>query len=691
MTRKLYPKIFLALILICFTSCENVGSKGFNSSILSLLNVSNLGSQTNGQALNSAAMDSGSFSHSLDYIGSEQDRRIQLGSKSYAGTTDRIFVDGLGREAYFRGFNISGNTKMLSDGFKPFRNTADAENAFSLLGKSAGSNIVRFLIAWEGVNPSADTIDYAYLDTVILQIKAAIARRMYILLDYHQDLFSRHLFNKGSWYTGNGAPAWVLPSGSYPQESCGICFTWGQNLFSNEAVRRGFRNFWNNAPFSAANKSRNLQTEYIWQVGKALSYIKNNLSSQEFDYVLGLDPFNEPADGGMEGLTPAQWDNQKLWPFYYKIRQTLDQNGWEKKWVYAEPMVFWNTNFGGIATGGGYLTSKPGQGFVFNSHFYDAGRLSLDLTGIDNGTYFKALDEIRKEARFLDIPVFLSEFGMKLKGVGAQDTGRLISGVYQAMEISDVQQTTKTRFADFYNPVVSGTEWHWDYYYDNHKEYMNGNTSKLLTAKDSWNDEDFSVIGNYGTKANMDFHVLQRGYPRKIQGSLMSFYYNTIGYDTWNNVFQWGAVRPTDTGASYFGDRRFIVVIWTGKRSDAPTEVYFPPHFSSSDIVLITDKTIYNKGIPISPQNRSNEAVLIPDPNRVSGSGNILAVWDDLDPDEDPENSVHFLVAVDGAGVTYSDSLLSSIQNELKSRVLVQKKSPIYLIGKMTYSGYPSK
>ncbi|WP_108926931.1 glycosyl hydrolase family 5 [Leptospira johnsonii] len=684
-------KILFMLVLVCFTSCDNAGSKNTNSSFLSLLNISDSTSQADGYSANAATVDSTIVSHSLDYIGSESDRKILLGTKTYSGNTDRIFVDGLGREAYFRGFNLAGNTKLLSDGFKPFRNATDAENALSLLGKSAGSNMVRYLIAWEGVHTSVDTINYAYLDTVILQLKAAAARRMYILLDYHQDLFSRHLFNKDSWYTGNGAPSWVLPSGSYPQESCGICFTWGQNLFSNEAVRRGFRNFWNNAPFSVSNGTRNLQTEYLWQMGKTLTYIKNNLSSQEFDYVLGLDPFNEPMDGGMEGLTPAQWDNQKLWPFYAKVRQTLNQNGWENKWVYAEPMVFWNTNFGGIATGGGYLTSKPGSGFVFNSHFYDAGRMSLDLTGIDNGTYFKALDEIRKEARFLDIPVFLSEFGMKLKGVGAQDTARMISGIYQAMEISDSQQSTKTRFADFYNPAVSGTEWHWDYYYDNHKEYMNGNTSKLLTAKDAWNDEDFSVIGNYGTKPNMDYHVLQRGYPRKIQGSLMSFYYNTIGYDTWNNVFQWGAIRTTDTGTSYFGDRRFIVVIWAGKRSNAPTEIYLPPHFSGSDIVLITDKTIYNKEIPTSPQNTSNEAVLIPDPSRVSGSGNILTVWDDLDADEDSENSVHFLVAVDAAGASYSDSLLSSIQADLKTRVIIQKKSPIYLIGKMTYGGYPSK
>ncbi len=691
MRTSLYSKFILLLVLVCFASCEQgTGSKQSSDSAFALLSNIGVRQNSNESTLNAEAVTGTSSIHSLEYIGTEPDRKISQGSKTYAGQTDRIFVDGFGREAYFRGFNIAGNTKLLSDGYKPFRTTSDAANAFSLLGKSAGSNMVRFLIAWEGVNPAVDTINYTYLDTVIAQIKEATARRMYILLDFHQDLFSRHLFNQGSWYTGNGAPAWVTPTGLYPQESCGICFTWGQNLFSNEAVRRAYRNFWNNASFPVASGTRNMQTEYLWQLGKATEYIKNHLSSQEFDYVLGLDPLNEPMDGGMEGLTPAQWDNQKLWPFYYKVRQTLNQNGWENKWVYAEPMVFWNTNFGGIATGGGYLSSKPGAGFVFNSHFYDAGRLALDTTGVDNATYFTALDQIRKEARFLDIPVFLSEFGMKLKGVGAQDTARTISGVYQAMEISDGKQTAKTRFADFYNPVVSGTEWHWDYYYNNHHEYMNSNPSKLLTAKDAWNDEDFSVIGNYGTQANLDQYTLQRAYPRRIQGSLLSFYFNTIGFDTWNNVFQWGAIRPTDTGPSYFGDRRFIIVMWTGRKAEAPTEVYLPTHFASSDIILITDKKIYNKGIPTTLQNGSNEAVLISDPGRVTGSGNILAVWDDLDSEEDSENSTHFLLAVDAKGTGYSDALLATIQNDLKTRVLSQKKSPIYLTGKMTYGGYPS-
>ncbi|TGK49243.1 glycosyl hydrolase family 5 [Leptospira kanakyensis] len=690
--------IWLAPAILFLTASFCAPTKESSSTFLPLLLPSDgLSSQTNrnGTFAEVKALTLANPLHLLDYSTSSGDREIFISEKTNNGFTDQIFVDGFGREVSFRGFNISGNVKLAQHGFKPFANASDAEIAFSRLGKTTGSNIIRYTIAWEGVHPAVDTIDYNYLDAIIAQMKKATAKRMYILLDYHEDLFSRHLFNKNSWHTGNGAPAWITKGGSYPKEYCGIiCASWSQNNLTNEAVRRAFRNFWNNAPLSTSLGSRNMQTEFLWQIGKSSAYIKEKLTAEEFSYILGLDPFNEPVDGGMEGLTPAQWDNQKLWPMYKKIRTILNQNGWENKWVFAEPLVFWNTNIGSAiapATGGGHLLSPPGPGFVFNSHFYDAGRMGTDLTGIDNATYFKYLDEIRKESRYLKIPVFLSEFGMWLKGTGAKDTPRMINAVYQAMEVSDGNQTSKSRFADFYNPIVSGTQWHWDYYYNNHAEYMNGNPSKLVTTKDAWNEEDFSVVGNYGTSFNLNNHVIERGYLRKSQGRLMSSHYNAVGSDTWNKVFSWAAIKPGNTESKYFADKRFQLVIWKGRFSDAPTEVYLPSHFDLTKAIVISEKRIYNQSIPTTPSQETNEAIVIPDRNRETGSGNILHIWDDLDVEENPNSSYHYVLIVDGEGTSYSAQTLQEIQSKLNTRILLEQKSPIYLTGKMTYSGYPTE
>lgn len=689
--RQIVSCLVTTLFLLCAPTSE--GPKLLLPFVQTSQTETNFGAQILGS--DKSITESTNLSHDLNYLNSAETRELFVSNKSFGNKTDAIWIDGLGRETTFRGFNVSGNVKLVEHGFKPFQNTNDIEIALNGLTKTTGSNIIRYTIAWEGVHPDVDKIDYSYLDEVISQIKKVTSKNIYVLLDYHQDLFSRHLFNQNSWHTGNGAPLWITKNGNYPKEYCGIvCASWSQNNLTNEAIRRAFRNFWNNAPVNTSSGVRYMQTEYLWQIEKTVSYIKSQLSPEEFSYVIGLDPLNEPVDGGMEGLTPKRWDNEKLWPMYQKIRTILNQNGWANKWVFAEPLVFWNTNIGSAiapATGGGHLNAPPGQGFVFNSHFYDAGRMGTDLTGIDNATYFKYLDEIRTEARFLKIPMFLSEFGMWLKGTGAKDTPRMINAVYQAMEISDKEQSTKTRFADFYNPVVSGTQWHWDYYYDHHAEYKNGNPNKLVTTKDAWNDEDFSVVGNYGTSLNVDPFVISRAYVRKSQGRLITSHYNAIGFDTWNKMFSWAAIKPGNNEAKQFGDKRFLIVIWRGRNSDAPSEFYLPPHFDPSKVIVMTEKKLYTGAIPNVPTNQPNEVVITADPKREIGAGNVLYLWDDLDLDENQSSSYHYALVVNKENTTYPIATLQELQSKLNQRILVEGKSPIYLIGKMTYGGYPNE
>ncbi|XDD45543.1 cellulase family glycosylhydrolase [Leptospira sp. WS39.C2] len=689
--RQITSCILFTLHLYC--APNNEGPKNLLPLLQNSQHVLEVSSVSTGQQR--SALQSGNITHDLGYINSSEERELYVSNKSFGNFTDAIWIDGLGRETSFRGFNVSGTVKLAEHGFKPFKNANDTEDAMRQLTKTTGSNMIRYTIAWEGVHPDVDKIDYLYLDNVISQIKKVTSKRIYVLLDYHQDLFSRHLFNQNSWHTGNGAPLWITKNGNYPKEYCGfVCASWSQNNLTNEAIRRAFRNFWNNAPVTTSSGIRYMQTEYLWQIEKTVSYIKNQLSPEEFSYIIGLDPFNEPVDGGMEGLTPKRWDNEKLWPMYQKIRTILNQNGWANKWVFAEPLVFWNTNIGSAiapATGGGHLNAPPGEGFVFNSHFYDAGRMGVDLTGIDNATYFKYLDEIRTEARFLKIPMFLSEFGMWLKGTGAKDTPRMINAVYQAMEISDKGQSTKTRFADFYNPNVSGTQWHWDYYYDRHSEYKNGNPTKLITTKDAWNDEDFSVVGNYGTNMNVDPYVITRAYVRKSQGRMMTSHYNAIGFDTWNKMFSWAAIKPGNNEVKFFGDKRFLFVVWRGRFSNAPSEFYLPPHFDPTKVIVITEKKLYSDQIPNSPVHQPNEVVIKNDPNRDLGSGNVMYLWDDLDLDENQSSSYHYALVVNKENTSYPLTTLQELQTKLNQRVLVEGKSPIYLIGKMTYGGYPNE
>ena len=89
---------------------------------------------------------------------------------------------------------------------------------------------------------------------------------------------------------------------------------------------------------------------------------------------------NEPAHGYFDkGENISKWTNNKLWPFYEKIRKEMDHLGMRDKLVFAEPLVFWNVRLP-IASavvnmqGPMKLKNPPHRGYVFNAHSYDEVR-----------------------------------------------------------------------------------------------------------------------------------------------------------------------------------------------------------------------------------------------------------------------------------------------------------------------------
>jgi hypothetical protein len=160
------------------------------------------------------------------------------------------FRDAYGRYVHFHGMNLSGSIKFpptenypelgekTSYVTKPFP-LEEADKHFGQLQKF-GINSVRFLVSWEAIQPDGpDQFDEEYLDYVEELIVRARAYGIYVLLDMHQDIFSRHLyvhynkyptaedgteFERGSlesqvmslvppysdWVRGDGAPRWVV-------------------------------------------------------------------------------------------------------------------------------------------------------------------------------------------------------------------------------------------------------------------------------------------------------------------------------------------------------------------------------------------------------------------------------------------------------------------------------------------------
>lgn len=154
--------------------------------------------------------------------------------------------DEYGRYVFLHGVNVSGSDKFpanddpcMTDSVpcqftlgkvrptyvgKPFP-LEDADRHFRQL-KELGFNVIRLTLNWEGIQPeSPDSFDEEYLNYIQKIVEKANEYNIYVLLDMHQDIFSRHLivyFNNTKDYltddllemlsAGFGIPKELLPT-----------------------------------------------------------------------------------------------------------------------------------------------------------------------------------------------------------------------------------------------------------------------------------------------------------------------------------------------------------------------------------------------------------------------------------------------------------------------------------------------
>ncbi|TDC74332.1 endoglycosylceramidase [Actinomadura sp. 7K507] len=568
-----------------------------------------------------------------------------------------VFRDGEGREVTLRGFNVSGSTKLYENDLLPFRSTADAARSAQSMRDLTGANAIRFLISWEGVQPAPDRIDHAYLDKVTAQVKEFTDRGFRVLLDYHQDLYSSHLFHKGSWYTGDGAPKWVIDAGDYPRESCGICLLWGQNMMTNAAVREAAQDFWRNRVLDTSAGRIGVQDAYLTQAKATMTHLERELPRQAFDSILGFDPFNEPFDGGLDGGSGLDWEKNHLMPFYHRFRTAMDESGWAGKPAFVEPLVFWNTGF--FEQGGMSSVGRLGTRMVFNSHYYDGARISLDRSPASDGVYGSAMNEIRQRATDLGTAPFVSEFGNKLDD---DRTPWMVRAMYQAMDFGVPGRNWWTVPSDG-GTVLSAIQWHWDIYSGRHHELMNGNPRKVQTDGDAWNDEDHSVVAvdDAGdVTLRLDQRVLDRLYPAAVNGETLAFAFEDLarsGYGGAGRQQPWLTVPSSMPNvADLVRNRQFGVLVWRGSATGAPTDLHLPQSFAPSGTTVVSDLGALN-GLPDSGPIRVA---------REPGSSSAHRLQ--LSPSGDSADAVHFaLIANAGAGSPVPADQLAAARAELSS------------------------
>lgn len=122
-------------------------------------------------------------------------------------SSDRTHLrDEAGRVVVFRGVNarVEGLFDVtFDDGRLPLEDIPAFEEADARRMRELGLSLLRLPINWSGVEPEEGAYDEAYLDEVERVVRLCAAHDVHVIVDFHQDAYSKHIGE-------DGAPLWAI-------------------------------------------------------------------------------------------------------------------------------------------------------------------------------------------------------------------------------------------------------------------------------------------------------------------------------------------------------------------------------------------------------------------------------------------------------------------------------------------------
>lgn len=284
-------------------------------------------------------------------------------------TDGGVLRDGAGGMVLLRGVNVAGNAKVPP--FQAVRTDGD----FDPLARW-GMNVVRLLFTWEAYEPSRGTYDDAYLAYYRVAVRAAAARGLWVIVDFHQDAFSRAALEG----CGEGFPAWAIVPSVTPAtpDNGAACVDWGPRLVSDVDLRTTWTAFYAD--------SDGARTGFLAMVGKVAAALVDEPG------VIGYDLLNEPGGNEQTEIAPLYEDAARA------IRA-------------ADPDALLFVSPGAI-TSAGTPTHLPKPTFgnlVYSPHYYDPLLYVLKAWG--GGDEADVFNQMAAVATSWNAPLLLGEFG----------------------------------------------------------------------------------------------------------------------------------------------------------------------------------------------------------------------------------------------------------------------------------------
>ncbi|PTU30942.1 cellulase family glycosylhydrolase [Stenotrophobium rhamnosiphilum] len=356
-----------------------------------------------------------------------------------------------------------------------------------------GFNVVRLGVLFAGVMPDKGQINQDYLDKIDRIVKLLASRKIYVMLDFHQDLY-------GSAYLGEGFPAWTVRPSRF-DDVLKAGFPLG---YVTPRVSIAFDRFWNN------EDGMHDHFRDAWMA------VATRWKDQ--DYLMGYDIINEPWSGSVwpvcaRPMGCADFENNKLQPFYEHVLKGIREvDPYNIVWI--EPQVLFE--FGAQS----HLGSRPiaDEQLGLSWHNYCIAAPMMKAYGIKAATCARLGERVDKNAvklaARLRSATLLSEFG------ASDDT----------VEIARI-----TANAD--RNLVGWTYWSYKNWGDPTTQAQGSGAQSIFTS-----DVDFN------SAKNAKLSILERPYPQAVAGVPIAFNFDAaerVFTLTYSTTMLTGIASPT--------------------------------------------------------------------------------------------------------------------------------------------------
>jgi endoglycosylceramidase len=316
-----------------------------------------------------------------------------------------VLRDSLGRIVLLRGINAGGRSKFAP--YMPFDFT-DAtfdQDLARYLDRAAawGFSALRVPFVWAAVEPTQGKDDETFLARYDALLDAAWKRRMWTIVDFHQDIYSEV-------FCGDGFPAWTVPA---PQPAPHHdCPNWFLHYGSDKDVQAAFDRFWSDAT----------------GVRTAFGALWDRMAARHADRpgVIGFEIINEPHPGTADLAT---WEATTLTDFFGEMAARVQKAA-------PDALVFFDAT-GIDAVGAATKQGLPaGKNLVFAPHWYDAAAVFGGTPSPANPATGFASWAAQRDA--WNVPLLIGESGIHS---GNDVAGEFITALYDAADAERLHLT----------------------------------------------------------------------------------------------------------------------------------------------------------------------------------------------------------------------------------------------------------